>query len=554
MTQQIDIRVDGARAARAVATWGQRAIWHCLEFPDADETQFSLSRVVPVPEGCDLATVATAIAALVRRHDALRTTFAVSDGELWQAVSGAGTLPAHVRQTVSDVDGEARGLAAELAGVPFARDRWPIRVALVCDLLQPRAVAVACSHLAVDRTGIDELVADLAALMAGNTPKTRRRGPLEQSDFEQSAAGQAQDARARRHWAAALSGAPTSIFDYPRRTVGNARFRRRVMHSPALTPALAAAATSLRVSTTAVLVAAAATALGRYTGHTRVVLQTICANRIDPDQRNLVGTLSWDGVLVIDVDGSLRDVARQAFRAGVRAQSHGHYDPERMWQLRREHELARGATLDLGAHVNDMRQDATASGEPVEYARLLQRTRIVDANCADRIDARWYLTGRTTGATTMLSLVCDTADVTVTEMDQLLRAIEGLVVAGATEGGDTVAIQPVTRGPNWHPSDGGWVDIDATGRLWRQVAADERARVFPDGPGGLVGYLPAGRDSTAERLHRRFVTALDGRTDVRAPARYVLCAGAPASLDERRAWDELPVVAQGSGRPGGSAT
>ncbi|WP_324789442.1 condensation domain-containing protein [Streptomyces sp. H51] len=564
--EQLRIDVTGRRAATAVATWGQRAIWHCLDSAPEAEAHFNLARTVEVPEGCDTRSVTRAVAELVRAHDALRTVFHFADSRLWQTVQASGTLSLARYQVTDGPDEAARTIAAELAGRPFGRNEWQVRFALVTDGARPSRLAVAVGHLAVDQEGLRQLTGDLRQALAGRRIEPRSCQPLDVAAYEQSPQGRAASERALRHWSRGLRTAPATLFDYPRRAEGTPRFRRLVMRSEAIAVAAELAASRMRVSSTSVLLAATVSALGEFTGHRVVPMQTICSNRENPARRHVVGTLSWDGLITVDTgQASFRQTVRKTFQAGLTAYGNGYYDPEEAWRLRRHHEHLRGATQDLAAHFNDIRGRSGGRVDqwdpgPAALGRLTERTTVAEAACPDTSDARFYLTVRSADPCTLLSLVCDTGYFSVGDMRHVLHAVERVVTAAAhddLEGpllGSTLGITRVGR-PDWVPYAEGWVDLAAARRLWQEVTGDATARLFldratqpPDGTAELVGYLADRPARRAAELHSAFMAALGGRSDVRAPDRYVVCARAPHDPDSREAWARETVLSEGSGR------
>jgi hypothetical protein len=113
-------------------------------------------------------------------------------------------------------------------------------------------------------------------------------------------------------------------------------------------------------------------------------------------------------------------------------------------------------------------------------------------------------------------------------------------------------ISAVSRGHEWVRCPGGYVDLDATRALWQRVAGTEVAEIFAepadDGNHRLVGYAEAVDDRSVGAMHRRFVSSLDERFEVKAPDWYVRCAGSPRARTDRISWESLQVAEEGSGR------
>jgi hypothetical protein len=130
-------------------------------------------------------------------------------------------------------------------------------------------------------------------------------------------------------------------------------------------------------------------------------------------------------------------------------------------------------------------------------------------------------------------------------MRDLLLAMERLLVAAAHrelsagEIPEVIAVPPATRGPSWLRCRGGWFDVEATREVWRDVAGPDAMLFAAPGDGGhtILGYYCGSREPAA--LHRAFVAAVAGRSDVRAPDRYVRCRAAPGDVSDRGAWESM---------------
>jgi hypothetical protein len=123
------------------------------------------------------------------------------------------------------------------------------------------------------------------------------------------------------------------------------------------------------------------------------------------------------------------------------------------------------------------------------------------------------------------------------------------------EVGAITGIAPVVRGDGWVRVDGaGWVAPVEVAKLVAEVPDVVRSAVFVEpvgrtaASGRLVAYLVATRpDVTPDLVHDRVCSMLEGRTGVKAPQHYVLCAGPPTD-DSHAAWRSQPVLMSGSGR------
>jgi hypothetical protein len=562
----VGVRADGRSTARAApATWGQRSMWSCVQWMGEDDPYFNAVRLVDVPPGRRLDDVSAALAAVLCRHEALRTTFRYGpDGDLEQVVHGEGELTVEIRRaTPATARQVAEAWAPELVGRAFLRDDWQIRVGVVADGGEPSILVVACGHLAVDNGGFTIVLEDLARALTGADLGPPPVQPATVAAHERSPAGRDVSDRALSHWARGLARAPVSVFDFPAVEPDRPRFRRLSLSSRAIGPAVDALAVRLRVSTSAVLLAAVATALGRYTGHRRVVFRPICANRDDDLRRPLVGTLSGDGLLVLDTGGATFDhVVRTAFAASLSAYRYGYYDPAAQVRLRESVGRSRGAPIDLSAHFNDVRPNRLGAVQPadpssVDLRRLAEHSTVAEGGAWPRVDSRFFATVTAKADATVVALMCDTAFVPRAAMEDLLRGVERLLLAAVDVGGvaadriDAVlGVRPVRRGKSWVPYDDGWVDLDASARLLRRVAGVDAAVFVEPAEGGghrLVGCLGGATRMSIVDLRETVLAQIGERDGIRAPDWYVCCAGTPDRPDNRVEWDGELVHAQGPG-------
>src|SRR5262245_10386775 len=99
----------------------QASIWF-MEQVHAGTTAYSLPIVMQWGEGLDVAVVERSLRELVRRHEILRTTFAVEHGVPVQRVGTAGAVALEVVEDAAATEGRRQG---EL-GQPFDLERGPL--------------------------------------------------------------------------------------------------------------------------------------------------------------------------------------------------------------------------------------------------------------------------------------------------------------------------------------------------------------------------------------------------------------------------------------------
>jgi hypothetical protein len=83
----------GWRSGRAALTWGQRAIWAPTQWYAPNDAVFNFSRVVALPGGTTSAGVYAKVDSLLRKYEALRTTYVhTGDGTVAQVLYGTGRI------------------------------------------------------------------------------------------------------------------------------------------------------------------------------------------------------------------------------------------------------------------------------------------------------------------------------------------------------------------------------------------------------------------------------------------------------------------------------
>ncbi|HLL48342.1 MAG TPA: condensation domain-containing protein, partial [Longimicrobiaceae bacterium] len=276
----------------------------------------SAAHNVPVPlrlEGpLDPARLSRAVAALVDRHEALRTRLPAPGGEPVQVVEPAGSFVlAHV-----DLSGlragarerETAGLAAADAARPFDLARGPLFRAALLRLGNEDHALLACAHHAVcDEWSTGILLGELSALYGG--------APLpplavQYADFavwqRARLAGGTLD-RQLAWWTERLRGAPPVLelpTDRPRSAAADDREDEIRFTLPRGTAdAVHALAAATGATPFMVVLSAWQALLGRYAGQDEVVVGTQVDGRTRAETEGLIGLLANTLALRADLSG-----------------------------------------------------------------------------------------------------------------------------------------------------------------------------------------------------------------------------------------------------------
>ncbi|HVG21074.1 MAG TPA: condensation domain-containing protein, partial [Blastocatellia bacterium] len=241
---------------------------------------------------------------VVRRHEALRTTF-TSDGERpVQVISPSLVLPMPLIEvgegSKAEQEEEVRRHALEEAKLPFDLERGPLtRVKLLRLSQSDHVLLVTMHHIICDGWSVGVLVQELAALydaFLNDRPSPLPDLPIQYADYAiwqrewlQGEARQAQLA----YWGQKLSGIPSTLelpSDRPRPlSVSSEGARQPVNLSKSLTEELKALSLKEGVTLFITVMAAFKVMLSRYTNQTDIPVGTPIANRNRSELESLIG-------------------------------------------------------------------------------------------------------------------------------------------------------------------------------------------------------------------------------------------------------------------------
>ncbi|WP_437290235.1 amino acid adenylation domain-containing protein [Sorangium sp. So ce406] len=284
----------------------------------------------------DEAKLEESLAAVVRRHPALRTVFREIAGEPRQIVLPEVAVPL-ARARVEGAGAEEReerlrALAAAWGQRPFALEEGPLlRVCLVSLGERHHVLLFAQHHLVTDGRSIEVLVRDLAAAYAARAAgraDARPAPPLGYADYAraQRAALARMDAE-RAYWKAKLGGLPRLDLGAERRRPAASPFAGGTVRFSLPAPHVEAALAAARAENATLFVALAAiyaALLHRTTGQEDLGIAVVVANRSRPEHQEIVGFFANTVVLRVDLGGSpsYRELVRRVRRTMAEAMEH----------------------------------------------------------------------------------------------------------------------------------------------------------------------------------------------------------------------------------------
>jgi amino acid adenylation domain-containing protein len=318
-------------------SFAQQRLWF-LSRLEPDSPEYNVILPVRATGGLDLALLEQSFAALVRRHEALRTVYATVDGEPVQTVVEGGAASFEALDLVGEPDdtreAALRRAAAAFAERPFDLVKGPPCRALAIDLGGGEHVLViAIHHIATDGWSMNIVVAELAELYvaarAGRPPALPPL-PLQYADFavwqREFMRGPAREAQLA-YWRSRLESPPTLDLreGRPRPSAPSYRgARHEVQLDRELADALRTLGRSEGATLFMTLLAAFKVLLFARSGQTDLMVGTDVAGRGREETESLVGFFVNLLVLRSDLGGAItfRDLLRQVRETTLGAYAH----------------------------------------------------------------------------------------------------------------------------------------------------------------------------------------------------------------------------------------
>jgi hypothetical protein len=294
------VRVD--RQGPLPLSFAQERLWF-LDRLQPGTALYNVPLAVRLTGRLDVAALAGALTRIVRRHEALRTTFDAAAGAPRQVIAPAEP----VAQPVVDLSGlpgpvrtpEARRLAGEEARRPFDLERGPLlRVTLLATAGNEHTVLLTFHHIAGDAWSTGVLVRELGALYpacAAGLPSPLPVPGIQYADFarwqRRWLTGEALE-RQLAWWRERLTGALTLELptDRPRPAVRTPRGGQREIRLPReLSEGIGTLARRQGATPFMVLTAAFQALLARSAGQPEVTVGTPIAGRNHLHTEDLIG-------------------------------------------------------------------------------------------------------------------------------------------------------------------------------------------------------------------------------------------------------------------------
>ena len=292
-----------SRQERLPLSFAQQRLWF-LQQLEPESTSYNLPLAVRLTGSLDCTALQRSLSEIVRRHEALRTTFATADGEPVQVIHPAvevslplidlSRLPANERER------EAERLSVEEAGHVFSLERGPLlRARLIKQKEDEHVVLFTMHHIISDAWSKDLLIKEVAALYEAYS----RGGDSELEELSIQYADYAAWQRdwlqgdvleaELRYWREQLAGAPAVLelpIDRPRPATPSHRGARHSFVVPeTVSEQLAALSRREGVTMFMLLLAGFQVLLSRSSGQEEIVVGSPIANRNRSETEGLIG-------------------------------------------------------------------------------------------------------------------------------------------------------------------------------------------------------------------------------------------------------------------------
>jgi amino acid adenylation domain-containing protein len=401
------------------------------------------------------AALRAAFAALLRRHEVLRTGFPEIAGRPLQGIEpevdfvlpliDLSALPAALR------DPEANRIAADRVRQPFDLARPPLLRGTLLRLGtegEAHALLYAIHHIVSDGWSLGILLREIAALyssFASGTPFPLPPLPLQYADFAVWQRGwMTGDVLARQlgYWRDHLAGAPITEIpsDFPRPAIQTFRgATRRVSYPAPVAAAVTALARRSGASPFMVLLAGFLAVLARWTGQEDLVVGTPVANRRHSEVEGLIGLFVNTLVLRTDLtdlddlngDPSVRTLLERVKTVCLGAYAHQDLPFEQLVEeLQPQRDLARNPLFQVVFNLLNTPLGQTGDAAAESPDDRLTMTPLTPGGGSSLFDLQGYVTHSDQGIDIAWEYATDLyAATTVERISRSLEAVLAILEA-----------------------------------------------------------------------------------------------------------------------------
>jgi amino acid adenylation domain-containing protein len=293
--------VSAPEPAAYAASHSQKRLW-VLQEMDPKSTAYNLPGALLLEGPLDVAAFKAALQGVVRRHESLRTTFGVRNGQVCQLVHS--TCPAYLEEldlrASPEPETTAQTLLAKHAAQPFDLRRSPLfRATLMRLAAEKHVLGYNLHHIITDDASNAVLVRDLDIFYSARVFGSPSPLPPLEFQYKDFAAWQNQElsrpeaARHRRYWLDKFAGELPMLElapDFPRPPIKSFSGRNSVTAwEPELFDRLLRFAHTEKTTLFLVLLALVRVQLFRYTHQLDMIIGTAVSGRDEPELEGQIG-------------------------------------------------------------------------------------------------------------------------------------------------------------------------------------------------------------------------------------------------------------------------
>jgi amino acid adenylation domain-containing protein len=404
------VLVAGSCGEDAPLSLHQQRLWF-LDQLEPGSAAYNIPTALRLSGDLDVAALQRALTEVVRRHQVLRTTFVVRDGEPWQRVGDAAIVPLPVEDlrglSAIERDNAAASITAEETARPFDLAHGPL---MRCRLVRigdtDSLLLLTFHHIVSDAWSLAILARELRALygtfgaFVADRPSPLAEPAVQYADFARWQRNQLDDASLGRqlaYWNAQLDGAPTLLelpADRPRPATRSLQGALLRFSLPAdLVAAVRRTGQDSGATLYMTLLAAFAALLNRYTGANDLLIGSPVASRRRVELEGLIGFFVNTLVMRVrfDRDLTVADLLSHVRASCIDAQAHQDVPFERVVE-----ELQPARSLGHAPLVQAMLVFDSAEPEVVDWSGVRVQSVPVDI-ATTKHDLTLYLTERADG-------------------------------------------------------------------------------------------------------------------------------------------------------------
>jgi amino acid adenylation domain-containing protein len=352
------------RAGASPLSFAQQRLWF-LDQLQPGSPAYNVHTALALSGRLDVTALERSLNEIVRRHEALRTTFTVVDGQPLQVIAPRLTVSVPLLDLQALPLGEhqvqVNQLAVEEAYGSFDLGQGPLFRTKLLRLAQEEHVLLLTQHHIIsDGWSLGRFARELSILyeaFAAGTPSPLRELPIQYADFavwqRQWLQGEILNAHLAS-WKARLDGVPHALnlpSDYPRPSVQSFKgAQQTLVLSPLLSEALTAISRRCGVTVFMTLLAAFQLLLQRWAGQDDIVIGCPIAGRIRPEIEELIGFFVNTLALRTDLSGnpSFRELLSRVRTVALEAYAHQDLPFEKLVEaLHLERDMGRNPLFDV---------------------------------------------------------------------------------------------------------------------------------------------------------------------------------------------------------------